>query len=439
MSKISTLLACLCTFFIANAQHVELKQVVPVKYQGISGYAAANGTCDTFGITAANNWLAYYYEYRGGGAVLGTNNLKATQNATILQDANYYDVSSSNYNFIAGGLVYFSAANSNVLANLSKRVIFKIYGATNGAPGALLDSTSLSLSQVQQDVSQGKLTEFKLTTPLAIPASGKFFVAIDHTSFTWSFTNKDSLAIVATDNHAVPSTAFQFVDTSSIQKWYPVPNFWRNGDGSDSLDVSLFVFPYLRTSINSCDVLPVSMFNFGGFIKDYQAYLNWSTATESNNKGFYIERSKDGRNFTSIGFVNGAGNSSQIKNYTYTDGTLKDINVSTTYYRLRQVDLDGKSTYSNVLSLDLKNIFKWRVYPNPIKNIATIELNLTATSKVNVQLIARDGRVLINADKGILNQGQQQIFVSTQGLAKGSYIIKVKTDNETFSMPVMKD
>src|SRR6185503_6393916 len=109
-------------------------------------------------------------------------------------------------------------------------------------------------------------------------------------------------------------------------------------------------------------------FNFGGNIKDDQAYLNWSTAVESNNKGFYIERSKDGKDFTSVGFVQGAGNSSQITNYTYTDAGLKDINVSKTYYRLNQIDFDGKTTYSNVILLSLENLAnagKWKLYPNP--------------------------------------------------------------------------
>ncbi|MEP6683239.1 MAG: T9SS type A sorting domain-containing protein [Parafilimonas sp.] len=439
MRKAFTLFTLLFVAATLKAQHVDLKQVIPNPYKGISGYSSPDGTCDTLNIYDANNWLAYYYEYRGGGSVLGTNNLKATKEATILETANKFDVTGSDYNFITGGLVYFAAANSDIPANLNKNIVFKIYDNVNGKPGLLLGSATRTLGEVHQDVLDGKLTEFKLTTAIAVPSSKKFYVSVDNSNFSWRFTNHDSIAIVATDNHATVNNAFQYIkfDTATTTKWDPVNQFWRNSE--DSLDVTLFVFPYVSNSLDDCSILPVNIFNFGGFVKDNKAYLNWSTASENNNKGFYIERSKDGRNFTSVGFVNGAGNSTQIKNYTYTDLTLKDMNVTTTYYRLKQVDLDGKYSYSNVLSLNLKNLLQWRLYPNPVKDIATVELNLTATTKVNVQVISRDGKVVMNLDKGILTQGTQQVFINTQGLAKGSYIVRIKTDVSTFTTPVIKD
>jgi hypothetical protein len=439
MRKVFTLFTILFIAINLKAQHVELKQVVPKPYPGISGFSSPNGSCDTLNAYAANDWSAYYYEYRGGGAVLGTNNLTATKNEKVLEDANSFDVTGSNYNFITGGYVYFSAANSNVPANLNKNIIFKIYDDAGGVPGTLLGSATLTLAQIKQDVDQGKLTQFTLSTAVAVPVSKKFYVSVDHRNFTWHFPTQDTIAIVATSNHATPNNAFQFDSVDLGKQWMPVPDFWRNADNSDSLDVTLYIFPFVRNSLTTCNVLPVSMFNFGGFVKDYKAYLNWSTAVESNNKGFYVERSKDGRNFTSVGFINGAGNSSQIKNYTYTDVTLKDMNVTTTYYRLKQVDVDGKSSYSNVLSLNLQNILQWRLYPNPVKNIATVELNLTAASKVNVQVISRDGKTVINSDKGILGQGTQQVFINTQGLAKGSYIVRIKTDAATYTTPIIKD
>jgi hypothetical protein len=184
------------------------------------------------------------------------------------------------------------------------------------------------------------------------------------------------------------------------------------------------------------------MFNFGGIIKNSQAYLNWSTAVESNNKGFYVERSKDGKDFSSIGFVNGKGNTSQITNYSYTDASLKDINVTKTYYRLKQVDLDGKFAYSNVIALSLDNLAnnsKWKLYPNPAKEKATVEVNLEAASKVKAQLISRDGKVLLNTDKGVLNEGTQQFYINTQSIAKGSYILRITIGDKTYSQLLVKE
>ena len=439
MSKIFTLFTIL--IFVVSfsyAQHVDLKQVIPVPYVGTSGHSSPNGTCDSLNLFAANSWDAYYYEYRGGGSVLGTNNLTATKDATIFEDANYFDVTGGNYNYITGGLIYFSFANTDVPDNLvSKDIIFKVYDDAGGLPGTLLGATTLTLGQIHQTVAAGQLTEFKFASPIMMPSSKKFYLSIDHSNLIWKHNNHDSLAIVATDNHSTKNSAFQYVDVSGVPQWFPVSDFWRST--SDSLEVTLYVFPYVSTSLSSCSVLPVSIFNFGGTIKDYSAYLNWSTANESNNKGFYVERSKDGQNFTSLGFVNGAGYSSQITNYSYVDASLKDINVSTTYYRLKQVDNDGKSSYSDVLKLDLKENARLTVYPNPAKNAATVEVNLDAASKVIMQVISRDGKIVINADKGILSTGKQLLPVNTQSLAKGSYIVRLTIGDKHFSLPLVKE
>ena len=178
---------------------------------------------------------------------------------------------------------------------------------------------------------------------------------------------------------------------------------------------------------------------FGGEIKDN---FDQASVIEINNKGFYVERSKNGKDFSSIGFVKGAGNSNKIVNYTYTDVSLKDINVSKTYYRLNQVDMDGKSTYSKVISLSLENpanAGNWKLYPNPVKDVATVELNLEASSKVKAQLVSRDGKTVLNVDKGVLNEGTQQFYINTQSLAKGSYILRVTIGEKTNSRLLIKE
>ena len=443
MKKIFTLSAILFLAISVNAQF-ELRDVNKIAYPGTSGHKNPNGMCDSLNITAANNWKAYYYNYGGtggGGYVFGTSNLgDSAQHSKILQDANHFDASAGSYNYISGGLVYFSKANSNIAANLSKYIYFKLYADSLGMPGKALDSAKLTLSQVHKNVLQGKMTEFKFAAPIALPASKKFFIGVDHRNFKWDPTNRDSIAIVATENGATVNQTFQYINQQDGSKnWHAVNAFWIfNGS---PFNVSLFIFPYVSQSADGCSVLPVSIFNFGGMIKNSQAYLNWSTAVESNNKGFYIERSKDGKDFASLGFVNGKGNTSQITNYSYTDASLKDINVSKTYYRLKQVDIDGKSAYSNVIELSLDNIAnsgKWKLYPNPVKNSATVEVNLETASKVKAQLISRDGKILLNTDKGLLNEGTQQFYINTQTIAKGSYILRITIGDKTYSQLLVK-
>lgn len=436
MKRTFTLICILLFVLKLNAQ-IDLKEVVPQPYPGTSGHSSPNGTCDTLNLYEANNWSAYYYEYRGGGSVLGVNNLTSTNDSSF-EVANAFDASASNYNLMTGGLVYFAFANSNVVANLNKNIVFKLYDNVNNEPGNVLASATVTLGQVHQDVLQGRLTEFKFAAPVALPASRQFFVSVDYSNFVWNFQTHDSIAVVATKDDETTNNTYQYINSNKNgRKWVALNRFWRNS--SDSLDVTLYVFPYVTTTPDACSVLPVSIFNFGGYVKNNQAYLNWSTAAESNNKGFYVERSKDAQNFTSIGFVNGAGNTSQITNYTFTDAGVKELNVDKSFYRLKQVDVDGKYTYSNVLSLDLENTAEFSIYPNPVKNTATVKLYLDVATTVQLQIFSRDGKLLVNSDKRMLDAGVQQLYINTQAFAKGAYIIQVTVGNKTYKQTIVKE
>jgi len=95
-------------------------------------------------------------------------------------------------------------------------------------------------------------------------------------------------------------------------------------------------------------ILPVTFVNFYVSIENEKVKISWSTATETNNKQFEIERSIDGINWSAIAVVAAVGNSNSVNNYSYTD---KKINATLTYYRIKQVDLDGRATYTSVKSV----------------------------------------------------------------------------------------
>lgn len=91
--------------------------------------------------------------------------------------------------------------------------------------------------------------------------------------------------------------------------------------------------------------LPVELSGFKAIRKQNTAVLQWQTATEQNSESFVIERSSDGNRFTAIGTVRAAGNSNTMRSYSYEDAfPLKGKN----YYRLKQVDIDGRSSYSDI-------------------------------------------------------------------------------------------
>jgi len=118
------------------------------------------------------------------------------------------------------------------------------------------------------------------------------------------------------------------------------------------------------TSIICSNSLPIKLLSFNAAAKDSYVQLNWVTATETNNDYFTIERSIDGINFKTIVIVDGAGNSSQILNYSAVDNApLSGIS----YYRLKQTDYDGQFNYSNLVAVEFNNMndFTFNIYPNP--------------------------------------------------------------------------
>jgi hypothetical protein len=172
--------------------------------------------------------------------------------------------------------------------------------------------------------------------------------------------------------------------------------------------------------------LPVTLTNFRGERVGSINKLLWSTETEVNNAGFELQRSADGRNFSKLAWVatkadNGYNNTTL--SYSYNDeNSLKGNN----YYRLKQIDKDGKYSYSTVVLLRSKatEITLSNVYPNPAQK----ELNLVITSpsaeKVTIVVTDLTGKVIMQqAAQLVIGDNQQQLQV--QSLASGAYIIKV--------------
>lgn len=183
-------------------------------------------------------------------------------------------------------------------------------------------------------------------------------------------------------------------------------------------------------------VLPVNYLSFDGAIQNNHANLKWSTANESNNKGFDVERSIDGQHFSAIGFVAGHGSSANVNNYSYNDNSkLLSSNI---YYRLKQTDLDGKYTYSKTIHLTQENKFGWIVYPNPAVTDTWLTLNLPNNAKVTVQVASANGKILQAVDKGTLTPGTYSLPLSLNNVAHGTYFVKLIVDNKTYTQTIIK-
>lgn len=109
--------------------------------------------------------------------------------------------------------------------------------------------------------------------------------------------------------------------------------------------------PYQTIDCVAGGILPVNLVSFNGrLVNNNSVYLAWVTATETNNQAFTVERSTDAVNWNAITTINGAVNSTTNKEYNYTDGNLLN---GIYYYRLKQTDLSGTNTYSNIIAANI--------------------------------------------------------------------------------------
>ena len=173
--------------------------------------------------------------------------------------------------------------------------------------------------------------------------------------------------------------------------------------------------------------MPVKLTDFTVTPKDKDALLQWSTQQEVNSKSFSIQRSYDGQHFEDIGNVNATGTTYLVSKYSFTDAGIMSSGKPIVYYRLNAIDKDGKSAFTNIISLKIKGNSKWslRLLSNPVKDY--VSLMLTDVSG-KLQLSVRDisGKILYTKSMENVN-GQISLPVTLQ---KGMYILEAENNNE---------
>jgi Secretion system C-terminal sorting domain/CUB domain len=171
------------------------------------------------------------------------------------------------------------------------------------------------------------------------------------------------------------------------------------------------------TATISCitTALPLTLISFTGSKTSNGNLLQWQTAQEINTKSFTIERSSNGSDFINIGNVNASGNVNY--NYNFTDA---DILEGIVYYRLKMIDNDDRFTFSNIIKLTNKLINQSTIYPNPIKDKATLEIGDRKLLNKQANIIDANGRTI----KTFTIKNNFEI-VDMSGLPSGLYILKM--------------
>lgn len=189
-------------------------------------------------------------------------------------------------------------------------------------------------------------------------------------------------------------------------------------------DVRSATFPYIGAD-ESLIPLPVELTSFSADYSNGNVLITWSTATETNNQGFEIQR-KSAADFETLSFVNGNGTTTQTQSYSFVDDEISNGVYS---YRLKQMDYDGTFSYSNIIEIDVTSPMQFELsqnYPNPFN--PTTMINYQVAKPINVSLVifntlGEEVAVLINNQ--FTESGTHSVRFDGSNLASGTYIYRL--------------
>jgi len=164
--------------------------------------------------------------------------------------------------------------------------------------------------------------------------------------------------------------------------------------------------------------LPVTFTKYDITCNDKGALLSWSTGSEQNSSRFEIQRSLNGVDWTSIDNVAAAGNSTDQRNYQYLD-----LYGGTAFYRIRQVDIDGRFVYTAVKRTECqKSQYDVALYPVPARDNLNVVIRSEINTRTEIQILDINGRSLRRVAVQI-NKGNNNIQLSVGNLPAGQYML----------------
>lgn len=194
-------------------------------------------------------------------------------------------------------------------------------------------------------------------------------------------------------------------------------------------------------SFNPEQSIPVELTSFVASIEKEGISLSWTTATEINNSGFEVERAVENDNkvlrFEKIGFVEGAGTTTEIREYSYLD---KSAPAAKLKYRLKQVDYDGSYEYSNVIEVDLSTNLTFELaqnYPNPFNPVTIITYTIPYNAKVQLavyDVLGQRVAFLVNEN---LERGVHKVEFNGTDLNSGIYFYQLVVGNNVTTRKMM--
>ncbi len=339
---------------------------------------------------------------------------------------------------VAGELV---DGNGNVVAvnNSTSNNPFILTAPSNGTylvnagyknPTRLWDSATVVINAGVAPNAPGNLSTEIIPSPLSVQLN-----------WTDNSDNEDGFIIERED---VFTNAFNIIDSVSANTTSFI----------DTTNISINTFVYRLKAYNAFGespysdtsqvILPVEISAFSAAANEKIINLGWTTVTETNNKGFEIQRKLENGNWTFVKFIQGKGNSTEKNNYQASDNLEELIYNGIIEYRLKQIDFDGSYTYSNTQSVEVDLVpVKYSLsqnFPNPFNPSTKIKYTLPEKTMVVIKVYDVLGKEVAELIKGVKEAGDYEIEFKANNLQSGIYFYRVEAGNfvQTKKMILLK-
>ena len=222
------------------------------------------------------------------------------------------------------------------------------------------------------------------------------------------------------------------LNITGISDWY-FP--FANSISADGLTIAGTAYPPSGTPhayvIRFENPTPVELVLFSAKYENKAVILNWITGSETNNKGFEVQRQADCRqmadgNWETIGFVKGSGTTTKTMSYNFPDNSISSNKY---FYRLKQLNFDGTFGYSKTVEVDINKISEFSLnqnYPNPFNPSTKISFSVAQTSNVKLLVFNILGECVATLVNEIRNSGTYEINFDGSKLSSGIYVYELE-------------
>ena len=270
--------------------------------------------------------------------------------------------------------------------------------------------------------------------PVTASASAIYNQVTNNTSQGTAYIYSDESSSFAPGWHSYPLENGAVSDLQNVigQGWFSVG--FDDRDGSATYYINFDGWnepnhPYLV--VNYEYVTPVELSSFTVDSKNGNVELNWSTASETNNRGFGIERKSADGEYQNIGFTPGFGTTLTPQSYRYSDKNV----VSGIYtYRLKQLNFDGTFSYSKEVNVNVTSPIQYALeqnYPNPFNPNTTIKYSIPEDGMVKIRVYNLLGQEVMTLVNNIQKAGRYEIVFDASKLASGVYYCRMESSKYT--------